>query len=198
MEKEVDMTKCKAVEESRHNHRGKFSEGLLNNELILNALNLQPGQKVLDAGCGNGYMSKAFSNKVTHSGKVYAVDHDKHYMNILRKETQIANLEAIECDITNPIPFENDTLDLIYISAVIHGLSKQQLQAFLNEAERILKPNGILAIVEIEKKETSFGPPLNRRFSPEELRKIVAMAPLSTIQVGEHFYLQTFRNTGEP
>lgn len=53
----------------------------------------------------------------------------------------------------------------------------------------------MLAIVEIEKKETSFGPPLNIRISPEELKEIVSKAPLSTIQVGEHFYMQMFRNT---
>jgi hypothetical protein len=45
-----------------------------------------------------------------------------------------------------------------------------------------------------EKKETPFGPPLNIRYSPEELKEIVPMAPLSTIQVGEHFYLQMFGN----
>jgi hypothetical protein len=52
-----------------------------------------------------------------------------------------------------------------------------------------------LAIVEIEKKETSFGPPLHIRFSPEELQEVVPMAPLSIVQVGEHFYMQMFKNT---
>jgi ubiquinone/menaquinone biosynthesis C-methylase UbiE len=77
----------------------------------------------------------------------------------------------------------------------IHGFSIQQLQGFLTEAKRLLKPNGILAIVEIEKKETNFGPPLNLRYSPEELQEVVPMAPLSTVRVGDHFYMQVFRNT---
>jgi hypothetical protein len=69
-----------------------------------------------------------------------------------------------------------------------------QLHAFLDQAKNMLRPGGMLAVVEIEKKETSFGPPLNRRFSPEELKCIVPMSPLNTIQVGEHFYLQLFQN----
>ncbi len=35
---------------------GKFSEGLLNDDIILEILNICPGQTILDAGCGNGYI----------------------------------------------------------------------------------------------------------------------------------------------
>jgi hypothetical protein len=52
----------------------------------------------------------------------------------------------------------------------------------------------VLAIVEIDKKETPFGPPLKIRFSPEELKEMVPLTPLKTIQVGEHFYMQLFQN----
>jgi len=65
----------------------------------------------------------------------------------------------------------------------------------LGEVNCLLKPNGVLAIVEIAKEETPFGPPLDLRFSPEELKEIVPMVPLDTIQVGEHFYMQMFRNS---
>lgn len=194
MSDEVEMTKGETHEEVHHEHRGKFSEGLLDQERILNALNIQPGQTILDAGCGNGYMSKAFSRKVTQSGKVYAMDQDTYYLGLLRKETQGANIEAIEGDITRPSRIDRSSVDLVYVSTVIHGFSKQQVQAFVREVEHLLKPNGVLAIVEIEKKETPFGPPLNIRYSPEELKEIVPMAPLSTVQVGEHFYMQMFRN----
>jgi ubiquinone/menaquinone biosynthesis C-methylase UbiE len=192
---EEEKTKCETSRPEGHHHRGKFSEGLVDKELILNALKIQPGQAILDAGCGNGYMSKAFSNLVALSGKVYALDNDTHFIDILKKETQGTNVEAMECDITGPIPINPTCVDLVYISTVIHGFSKQQLQGFLTEAKRLLKPNGILAIVEIEKKETSFGPPLNLRYSPEELQEVVPMAPLSTVRVGDHFYMQVFRNT---
>ena len=111
-----------------------------------------------------------------------------------KNETQGTNIEAIEGDITRKNKLNESCIDLIYLSTVIHMFSHQQMQGFLKEAERLLKPDALLAIVEIEKKETPFGPPLELRYSPEELKQIVPMAPLNTVRVGEHFYMQIFRN----
>ena len=192
---EVKRMKREISKEEHHDHRGRFTEGFLDKQLILDALNVEPGQTILDAGCGDGYMSKAFSKKVNHSGKVYAVDSDKHCIEILRKEAEGTNVQAIEGDITNLMQVDQSSVDIIHVSTVIHGFSQAQLRAFLEEAKRLLKTNGVLAIVEIEKKETPFGPPLNMRFFPEELREAVAMAPLNNVKVGEHLYMQMFRNT---
>ena len=180
--------------EHSHHHKGKSSERFLNKELILQALNIQPGQTILDAGCGNGYMSKIFSEKVTPSGKVYALDPDADAIEVLKKETQGSNIEALVGDITKPTQIIPSSVDLIYLSAVIHGFSKQEMKNLLAEARRLLKPKAILAFVEIEKKETPFGPPVDIRFSPEELQEIVPLAPLQTVRVGEHFYMQIFQN----
>jgi ubiquinone/menaquinone biosynthesis C-methylase UbiE len=192
---EIPGARCDTSGRERHHHRGKSSESFLNKGLILKTLNIQAGQIILDAGCGNGYMSKVFSKKVGTSGKVYAIDPDTESIQVLKKETQGTNIEAIEGDITKPTPLNQSSVDLIYLSTVIHGFSKQQMQGFLREAKRLLKPDAALAIVEIEKKETPFGPPLDIRFSPEELKEIVPLAPLNTLQVGEHFYMMIFKNT---
>ena len=181
-------------EKHRHHHKGKSSERFLDKELILKALDIQPGQTILDAGCGNGYMSKIFSEKVTSSGKVYALDPDADSIEVLRKETQGSNIEALVGDITKPSQITPSSVDIIYLSAVIHGFSKQEMKDLLEEARRLLKPNAILAFVEIDKKETPFGPPLNIRVSPEELREVVPLAPLHPVRVGEHFYMQIFQN----
>ena len=68
---------------------------------------------------------------------------------------------------------------------------------FLKEARRMLKPNAVLAIVEIEKKETPFGPAMESRYSPEDLKNRVPMIPVKTVMVGEHLYMQVFLNTKE-
>lgn len=177
----------------KHHHKGKFTEGLLDNELILKSLDIQPGQTILDAGCGNGYMSKLFAEKVSPSGKVYALDPDSHFINILKQETQGSNIETIAGDITKPTVIKESSLDLIYISTVVHGFSKDEMSGFLQEVKRILKPGGILAVVEIEKVETSIGPPMHIRYSPDELKEAVDLVPLETVKVAEYFYMQIFR-----
>jgi len=181
-------------EGKKHQHRGKFTEGLLYNDVVLKALNIRAGQTILDAGCGNGYMAKLFSNAVTRSGKVYALDPDKYFIKILENDTQGTNIETIAGDITQPTRLNESSIDLIYISTVIHGFSKKQMQRFLQEVKRLLKPDATLAIVEIEKKETPFGPPMELRFSPDELKEIVPLVPVNTLQVGDHFYMQIFQN----
>jgi ubiquinone/menaquinone biosynthesis C-methylase UbiE len=185
------------TEEHSHHHKGKSSEKFLDKGLILKALNIQPGQTILDAGCGNGYMSKSFSQLVTQSGKVYALDPDADAIEVLRNQTQGTNIEALVGDITRPTPVKPSSVDLIYISAVIHGFSQQKMKDLVGEVKRLLKPGAVLAIVEIDKKETPMGPPLEIRFSPEELQETVPLAPLNTVRAGEHFYMQIFKNTQE-
>lgn len=166
----------------------------MNTELILKSLHIKEGQTILDAGCGNGYMSKVFSDAVSPSGKVYALDYDRQFVEVLRNETQGSNIEILEADITKPTPISPSSVDLIYISTVIHIFSKKQMQGFINEAKRLLKPDSLLAVVEMEKKELLFGPPPELKYSPEELMETIPLLPASTVQVGEHFYMQIFQN----
>jgi ubiquinone/menaquinone biosynthesis C-methylase UbiE len=188
------MKKNEVEERKKHQHRGKFTEGLLDSQVILKALNIKAGQTILDAGCGNGYMSMLFSGEVSQSGKVYALDTNESFIKALRNEINGTNIEAIVGDITAPTRIKQSSLDLIYISTVVHVFSQKQMQGFIREVRRLLKPDGWLAVVEIEKKETPFGPPLRLRYSPEELKKTIPMVPGKTLQVGEHFYLQFFQN----
>ena len=177
-----------------HHHAGKSSESLLDKQIILEALDIQPGLVILDAGCGNGYMSKEFSRLVGAEGKVYALDPHAESIKTLREETEGTNIEALEADITTTTRLEESSFDLIYLSTVIHGFSQDQMDGFRKEIQRLLKPNGRLAVVEINKGETSFGPPQAIRYSPEELRSSIPLTPVSTVEIGPHFYLQIFVN----
>ena len=178
-----------------YHHRGKSSESFLHKEIILRELNILPGQTILDAGCGNGYMSKEFSRILNNTGKVYALDSDREVIEALRRETERTNIEAIEGDITKTTSLEASSIDLIYLSTVFHEFSEGQIQDFHKEVRRLLKPNARLAIVEIQKVDTRFGPPLDMRLSPEELKQIVTLAPLTKVKVGQYFYMQLFENT---
>ena len=175
-----------------HKHRGKFTENLLNNDLILKSLGIAPGQTVLDAGCGNGHMAKLFAKAVAPAGKVYALDTDSHAISILRQATRDTHIETIVGDITRETVIEASSLDLIYIATVLHSFTRQQLQGFIQEAKRLLRNDGVLAVVEIAKEETPFGPPLELRYSPEELVAIVPLIAINTVTVAPYFYMQLF------
>lgn len=188
------ISKCKEPINATHYHRGKSSESLLDKDTILKELNIIAGQTILDAGCGNGYMAKEFSRLLNGTGKVYVLDPDKEAMEILKKETKETNIEPLVADITKTTPIKSSSLDLICMSNVFHGFPKDQIPNFQKEVERLLKPKAILAILEIKKEDTPFGPPLNVRYSPEELKQIITLNPKVTIKVGHYFYMQVFQN----
>ena len=97
-------------------------------------------------------------------------------------------------DVTEAVPLPDECLDLVYASTMVHVLSPSQLKLFAREAARLLKPGGLLAIVEIEKRELAFGPPVRQKYSPQELKAVIGLEPRDTVMVAEHFYLQVFRN----
>ena len=177
-----------------HQHSGKSSESLIDKEMILKSLVILPGQIVLDAGCGNGYMAKEFSKLVGNDGLVYAMDIYKQSIEQLKNEIGKSNIIAINGDITQKTDIEDSSVDLIYLSTVFHGFTDSQRHGFLKEVKRVLKPDGILAIVEINKSDTPFGPPMKIRLSPEELSSIIGLKSQDLIKISEYFYMQTFVN----
>lgn len=186
------MSDCKNAENLKHNHRGKSSESFLDKNAILSNLTIMPGQIVLDAGCGNGYIAKEFAKLTGKTGKVYALDPDTISIEILKSEIEDTIIEPFVGDITEETKLAISSIDLIYVSTVVHSFSQTQMEGFLKEVKRLLKPNARLAIVEIKKEDTPFGPPLDIRFSPEELKQTISLTPTRLIDVGQFFYMQIF------
>lgn len=172
----------------------KYSEGLIDVKTILDHLNVYPGQTILDAGCGNGYMSKIFSELVGHTGQVYALDPDKELISALKKDVGNKNIEPIVGDITGATDLKGSSIDLVYLSTVFHIFSDHQIKHFEKEVRRVLKPKAKLAIVNIKKENTPLGPPMKMRVSPEELRQKLSFKSIKLIDVGEYFYMRIFEN----
>lgn len=179
-----------------HQHKGKSSEQLINRDAVLNALAICPGQIIVDAGCGNGYMAVAFAKQLGSQGRVFAVDPDEETIDNLKKEIRdlpvSLPIQAMVADITRPLDIDALSVDLIYLSTVLHGFSEDQVNGFQREVHRLLKPGGRLAIVEIKKEKTPFGPPMEMRFSPEELKNTIHLAPGPYVEAGRYLYLQIF------
>ena len=190
----LDFGKYEKRGEGRHHHREKSSESFLDKGAILSALAIEFGQTVLDAGCGNGYMSKEFSQMVGDSGRVYALDPDETGIALLREETKGTNIVALVGDITTTTHLPASAIDLIYLSTVFHIFSLEQIKGFEAEVKRLLAAHGRLAIVEIVKRASPFGPPLNMRLSPEDLTHALRLASLGAVEVSKYFYMQLFEN----
>lgn len=124
---------------------------------LLDKLSLQGNEKVLDVGCGRGLFSTLLAKRLP-SGRVTGIDiwqgKDQSGNSLLRAQKN-ALLEGVENRVEfqtadmRKIPFPDDSFDLVVSSLVIHNLSlKEDRLLALSEMARVLKPSGMLVIVD--------------------------------------------------
>lgn len=169
-----------------------FTKGMFDVDMILENLDIKNDSVVLDAGCGNGYMLQEFSKRIQGDGKVYGVDKNIDFVNSLNSENSLKNVEIKVADLVKKLNFKDEQFDLIYLSTILHIFSKEEKESFFSEAKRLLKKGGNLAVVEVDTKDISFGPPLSMRVSADELVKITPLTPKKLIELNENFYMQVF------
>lgn len=151
------------------------------------------GDKILDAGCGNGRNLIWFlKNEI----EIYGIDKDEVAINYLKSKYTRLNKDRFRvADITN-VPFENNFFDHLISSAVLHfANSVSDFKKMMNEMVRVLKPGGSLFIrmtsnIGIENKVIPIGngvyhiPDDSTRFllTPSLLKEIMQENNLSFIE----------------
>lgn len=166
------------MNDCNHNkNHGPDSYWMHDPKLLFDSLNLKEGDVFADIGCGMGSYSLTAAELVGPGGMVYAVDQLEECVIRLNHKARsygLTQIEALSSDITARFPIESETCDVCFICTVLHSLNLQQYaENIFGEVLRVLKPEGRLFIVECKKQDTTFGPPLYRRMSPEELTKLV-------------------------
>ena len=180
-------------------HFGRFTGILLDPEKALKEIGLKKGDSLLDAGCGEGSFSIPASKIVGDNGKVYAIDISEETINFLKekiKEKDIRNIDAFTGDMTKKLPLEDESIDICLMANIMHGLVvSKKVESTLKEMFRVLKSNGILAVVDFKKIDGPPGPPLSLRMSPEEVERIISkygFKKKKIIEIGEYQYAVTF------
>jgi len=179
-----------------HKHHGKSTRDILDPKRVLMAIGLENGQKFLDAGCGDGFISIEASKIVGNHGQVYALDEYEPSLEYIRSEIQeleIRNIAVIQADMTITIPLDDNLNDCCVMANVLHGFAAEgTLKTVLKEIIRVLKPGGTFAVVEFNKVEGPPGPPYNVRLTPEDVEKILEDYGFrigGTEEVGKYHYL---------
>ena len=185
--------------ETKPTGAGKSSFGLIDTAKFFQELDLKKGTTFLDVACGWGAYSLAASDIVGKDGQVYAVDLWEEGISSLRKEAVskgIQNLTTFVSDVAQNIPLEDDGVDVCLMATVLHDFIGDKVERqVMKEIVRVMKLNGVLAIVEFYKKEGPPGPPKRVRLSPQEVDKLLSTYGFKEqrlSEIGPDNYLQIF------
>jgi ubiquinone/menaquinone biosynthesis C-methylase UbiE len=112
--------------------------------------NLQPGEAILDVGCGTGKLIIAAEKVIGPGGTAVGLDVEAGMIAQAQANVDKANSHTtiITASITQ-IPYPDNSFDVVTSSLVYHHLSQAQIEAGLQEVKRVLKPNGRLLIVDM-------------------------------------------------
>lgn len=109
---------------------GAFVHGLAGG--VLDWLDAQPGEAILDLGCGDGQLTQRIAAR---GAKVEGVDASAEMIAAARERGIAAQVAPAE-----ELPFADASVDAVFSNAVLHWVRGQD--AMMDEVRRVLKPGG--------------------------------------------------------
>lgn len=116
--------------------------------MLLEALEIKPGQTICDLGCGNGFYTLELARRVGPEGTVYAVDIQPEMLRLLvvraRKE-KLFNIRPVLGTIIDP-RLPTGKIDLVFCVDVYHEFSHPE--QMLTQIRDSLSPTGQIVLAE--------------------------------------------------
>jgi len=124
-----------------------------NRDLIVEKLALQPGMAVADVGAGTGLFTRLIAPKVGLTGKVYAIDIARTFVDHTVMSSHARGLKQVEGVVCTPddAKLAPESVDLVFICDTYHHFEFPQ-KTMLSIA-KALKPGGRVALLDFERIE---------------------------------------------
>ena len=116
-------------------------------ETICDELEIKPGEKILEAGCGTGNLAIKIKER---GGDVVGLDNCKEVLEIYKKKDP--NAKVVLADLREKLSFPDNYFDKIACNNTLYIIPKEKQLDVLKELYRILRPGGKLVIVNPIKK----------------------------------------------
>jgi len=117
-------------------------------QIVLGTLDPEPGDHVLEVGCGVGHMALELATIVGPAGRVTGVDSSAIMIEEAKRRARISGCLPIEFGVedAHQLSFADDTFDGSFIvSTLIHVVNPKQV---LSELLRVIKPGKRIAVQE--------------------------------------------------
>jgi ubiquinone/menaquinone biosynthesis C-methylase UbiE len=119
---------------------------------------IQPGEQVLDVGCGTGTLAMEVARRVGTAGRVTGVDPGTQQIARARSKATRRNLPIeFQIGVIEQLPFTDQTFDVVLSTLMMHHLPVSLKRQGLAEIARVLKPGGRLVIADFKRKQERQG-----------------------------------------
>jgi ubiquinone/menaquinone biosynthesis C-methylase UbiE len=117
-------------------------------ERLVQLARLQPGQSVLDIGCGTGSLAIAAKRRVGPLGSVHGIDASPEMIARARKKASKAGMDVTFTNgVVEGLPFPDEHFDAVLSTLMLHHLPRAAREQCVREIRRVLKPGGrVLAV----------------------------------------------------
>lgn len=134
-------------------------------EAMLRSVGLQPGWRVLDAGCGSGSYVPLMAALLGPAGRIAAYDLSPDTIATIERRVRVGNLAThIEARVGSvlALPYADGAFDAVWCANTSQYLSDDELATALGEFRRVVRPGGLVALKESDRALTYFlpAPPL--------------------------------------
>jgi ubiquinone/menaquinone biosynthesis C-methylase UbiE len=138
-------------------------------EEIVERASPSPGEVCADLGAGTGYISIPLSHEVR---AVIALDSQREMLDSLGESIgpgHAGNIWPVIGQLPE-LPFADGSLDRIFVVNVLHEFEDRD--RLVEEIRRTLKEGGRVSLVDFQKRQTSFGPPVSERIDIGDIGSI--------------------------
>jgi ubiquinone/menaquinone biosynthesis C-methylase UbiE len=150
---------------------------------------MQPGDAVLDVGCGTGTLAMDVARRMGRAGRVAGVDPGSQQIARARAKTARRHMPIeFQIGVIEQLAFPDQTFDVVLSTLMMHHLPAGLKRQGLAEIARVLKPGGCLVIADFKRKQERAG--RAARFhaggsSIQDLAALVSDAGFSEVETEE-------------
>jgi ubiquinone/menaquinone biosynthesis C-methylase UbiE len=120
---------------------------------------LQPGEKVLDVGCGTGVLAQRAAGIVGPAGAVVGIDPAPDMIRVAQQTpTSRSSPARFRLGVIENLPFDAESVDVVFASLVLHHLPPDVRRAGLREVHRVLRQGGRLVVVDFDRRRSQVSP----------------------------------------
>lgn len=130
---------------------------------MIEPVQINPGDRVLDVGCGTGDLALAAKKLAGPAGEVHGIDASPKMIAVAQRKAAKSGLGvAFQVGLIEDISFPDDHFDVVLSTLMMHHLPDDLKRAGLAEIYRVTKPGGRILIVDMQ---STSGGSLGQRLS---------------------------------